>query len=101
MRLRRLSAVLVVFLAACSASTTGPSDQRAAAVVWNGTDLLWDAIGGSSGFTAVGNSGVVVTSQNGTTWLQQPRVTPQTLRGVASNGTTNSLLPGLASTAAS
>jgi hypothetical protein len=92
MRLRGLSAALVVLVlsvAACSGSTTGPSSPAPAkAQPWNGTDLLWDALGSGDGFTAVGNSGVVVTSQDGKTWLQQPRVTPQTLRGIASDGTT-------------
>ncbi len=88
MWLRRLSAVVLVFVAACGASTTGPSDHPARPAAWNGTDLLWDAIGSTSGFTAVGNSGVVVTSHDGHTWQQQPRVTPQTLRGIASDGST-------------
>jgi hypothetical protein len=88
MRLRLLSAVFVVFVAGCSASTTGPSATPPKAQAWNGTDLLWDAIGDGTGFTAVGNSGVVVTSNDGATWTQQPRVTGQTLRGIASDGST-------------
>ena len=99
MWLRRMSAAGLVLLVGCSASTTGPSGQPergpAAAVsataspaAWNGTDLLWDAIGTADGFTAVGNSGVVVSSPDGHGWQQAHRVTHQTLRGIATDGTT-------------
>jgi hypothetical protein len=55
---------------------------------WTGTELLWDAVGTASGFTAVGNSGVVVTSADGRTWQQQPRTTGQALLGVGTDTST-------------
>ncbi len=73
-------------IAACSASTTGPPPTQSPAGSWSGTDLLWDALGDAAGYTAVGNSGVVVTSTDGRSWQQQPAVTHQTLRGIASGG---------------
>ncbi|HEX4017741.1 MAG TPA: hypothetical protein VHX15_13485 [Frankiaceae bacterium] len=91
MWLRRMSVAVLVLVAGCSASTTGPGGSSGpssanSSTVWNGTDLLWDAIGEGAGFTAVGNSGVVVTSGDGGLWQQQKTVTPQTLRGIASDG---------------
>ncbi|MCW2546460.1 MAG: hypothetical protein JWN96_920 [Mycobacterium sp.] len=94
-----LALTLLVAAAGCSASTTGPApsnpspspataSEGSAVQSWSGTDLLWDAIGGNDGFTAVGNSGVVVTSADGTAWRQQAAVTHQSLRGVASGAGT-------------
>jgi hypothetical protein len=99
---RGVIALAVLLAAGCSATTTGPSGSSpspagatsaagtasAAGRSWSGTDLLWDAIGDSSGFTAVGNSGVVVTSTDGSSWRQQKAVTHQTLRGIASGAGT-------------
>ena len=78
-------ACALAFLAACSGSASAPSPP-AAGGAWKGTDLLWDAIGDAHGFTAVGNSGVVVTSSDGKSWIQQQRSTEETLRGIASGG---------------
>ena len=54
-------ALVLMAVAACSASTTGGDSRPAgsapattSAPSWSGTDLLWDAIGGPAGFTAVG-----------------------------------------------
>jgi photosystem II stability/assembly factor-like uncharacterized protein len=89
MWLRLMSAASLVLVAACGASTTGPAPEPAASsAAWNGTDLLWDAVGSSDGFTAVGNSGVVVTSRDGQVWQQARAATHQTLRGIASDGKT-------------
>ncbi len=84
-------AALLLVLAGCSSQTTSPRSQAsgpARSADWQGTDLLWDALGTRAGFTAVGNSGVVVTSSNGVNWTEQPVATGQTLRGISSNGTT-------------
>ena len=75
----------LALLVACGGSS-GTSRSAAPTGPWKGTDLLWDAIGDAHGFTAVGNSGVVVTSGDGKTWTQQPSATDETLRGIASGG---------------
>src|ERR1039458_9276578 len=69
--------VLLPVLAGCAIATN--TQQRtpsgvSASASWRGTDLLWDAISGPTGFTAVGNSGVVVTSPNGQTRSEERRV---------------------------
>ncbi len=50
---------------------------------WAGTDLLWDVAASPQGFVAVGNSGVVLQSSDGSEWMQRPAGTAQTLRAVA------------------
>jgi hypothetical protein len=94
--MRRRVCVLIAVIAGLLAGagcrvTTAPAARPpaaslapAAGPLWNGTDLLWDAIGTARGFTAVGNSGVVVTSADGGQWHRQPAATRQTLRGVTS-----------------
>lgn len=74
---RALLGVALLFLMAGCASqarmSTGQGSSGSLSASWQGSDLLWDALGTKTGFTAVGNSGVVVTSSNGLDWSGRPR----------------------------
>jgi len=91
-----VAVVIGLVSAGCSSDRSSPSrtagsgrnGTSSGATGWSGTDLLWDALAGPDGFTAVGNSGVVVTSPDGKAWAQQPVSTGETLRGIASDGST-------------
>ena len=86
-----LAVALLIASAGCTAQATPSTGQPSgggATANWQGSDLLWDALGTTAGFTAVGNSGVVVTSSDGADWTKQPAATHQTLRGISSDGAT-------------
>ena len=86
-------AVTIILVVGCSTTSaptsapagTGPVVAAGTAVAgsyWDGTDLLWDVAADPNGFVAVGNSGVIVTSPEGSSWARQSAVTNQTLRSV-------------------
>jgi photosystem II stability/assembly factor-like uncharacterized protein len=87
----RLLVVAVTLLCLAAASTSCSKSEDAPAPPGTtipaapdlGSDLLWDIAFGANGFTAVGNSGAVVTSPDGVSWKRQPSPTTQTLRAVA------------------
>jgi len=91
-----LMAAVVIAIAGCGKDVAGsvaPPDSQALVTRgslppvggWAGTDLLWDIAASPRGFVAVGNSGVILQSVDGSEWMQRPAGTAQTLRSVTTS----------------